>query len=890
MTGEALEPATEPVSIFQSDLPLDAKLERARTELLDLSARNRLLNIRRSAKSAKTLEIIDERGPEVFRLLARESKAFTFLPGKGAMAEDDEHGEIVDLAQPEDDGVDARGVANRHADTRLQTRLTSNGLQKKLLDLYYDARTLEEEQGVNILFLAIGTLKWIDPNNPANARYAPLVLVPVELERGNAAEKFKLRARQEDFAANLSLEAYLDRVHRLKMPVFEAGDDFEVSAYAASVAEAVASKPQWVADENDIVLGFFSFAKFLMYRDLDPQAWPPSDRLADHPLLRPLISDGFPEGEPLLSEDASIDASIAPADMIHIVDSDSSQTLAVEEVRRGRDLVIQGPPGTGKSQTIANVIAAAVADGKTVLFVAETMAALEVVKRRLDSTGVGDACLELHSNKANKRAVLEELRRTWELGAPRTENLDALTARLTEVRDKLNTHADRLHQPLGTASYTPYDVIGHLVRLKHGGVKPGYLRLDNAVGWTKGDFDQRSKLILELAERVLDLGAPGKHLWRGVDLARATPPEIARLEARLAALCERLEEMREDYAGIAEALDSAPPGTFDALPALAELATRLATAPDLVAEALAAEIWDRPDIVRAILESGAEHSRLREALAGTFKDHAWTTPMASIQEGLADLDPETPIAAFVRARVLAEQIPDLLEQGRRLAEAAGRSDAPTTVRELETLAQVGERVAHAPDADPVAFAQDLWNSGVERASDLASAVKVLETAKSDVGTGLSEAAWSSDLSGARGVLAAQGGSLLRFFNAEWRAADRLVRSFQSDPKAPLQQRLVLMDALAKGKAALKTIEQEDDFGRKAFASDWRGELSSSAPLLALVEWMRSLRGLGAEPRLIVGAKPDRRRLDDLSRGLAAQLDKVRSELSALWDDAGPAKS
>jgi hypothetical protein len=212
-----LVPATEPVSVFQSDLPIDVKLERARTELLDLSARNRLLNIPRSAKSAKTLEIVDERGSEVFRLLVKDGKAFTFLAGRGeVVASEDGEEEIAELVQPEDDGVDSRGVPNRHADTRLQTRLTPAGLQKKLLDLYYDARTLEEEQGVNILFLAIGTLKWIDPNNATAVRYAPLVLVPVELERGNAAEKFKLRMRQEEVAANLSLEAYLDRLHGLR--------------------------------------------------------------------------------------------------------------------------------------------------------------------------------------------------------------------------------------------------------------------------------------------------------------------------------------------------------------------------------------------------------------------------------------------------------------------------------------------------------------------------------------------------------------------------------------------------------------------------------------------------------------------------------------------------
>ncbi len=139
------------------------------------------------------------------------------------------------------------------------------------------------------------------------------------------------------------------------------------------------------------------------------------------------------------------------------VDSDSSQTIAVHEARRGRNLVIQGPPGTGKSQTIANIIASAIADGKTVLFVAEKMAALEVVKRRLDNSGVGDACLELHSHKAKKRDVVRELERTWQLGAPKGEEPDALLRRLTEARDRLNEHADRMHRVHGCSGLTPYE-------------------------------------------------------------------------------------------------------------------------------------------------------------------------------------------------------------------------------------------------------------------------------------------------------------------------------------------------------------------------------------------------------------------------------------------------
>jgi hypothetical protein len=547
--SESAVAVEEETSIFQSALPIETKLERARTELLDLSARNRLLNMPRSGKSAKILEVVDERSSEVFRILVQDGRAMTFLPGKaapggaGVEANEDDQEEIAELAQPEDDGLDERGVANRHADNRLQTRLTPAGLQKRLLDLYYDARTLEEEQGVNILFLALGSLKWVDPTNDKNVRHAPLMLIPVSLERGNAAEKFKLRWRQEDIAANLSLEAFLDRVHGIKLPTFDSNDEFDLAKYIAAVGEAVAAKPGWSTQEDDIVLGFFSFAKFLMYRDLDPTNWPKSAQLSEHGIIKPLVADGFDAGEPLLSEDANLDEHIAPPELLHIVDSDSSQSLAIHEVRKGRNLVIQGPPGTGKSQTIANIVAAAVADGKTVLFVAEKMAALEVVKRRLDNAGVGDACLELHSNKANKRAVLEELRRTWELGPPKGDGAASVNARLAETRGLLNAHAARLHQRTGAPGFTPYQVIGHLTRLRQAGYLPNDLRLDHPEEWSSEQLDERSLLVDELAERVSDTPLSSSCTSRGRDAWLWQKPQFAITKAcsrsRLQRPCRR---------------------------------------------------------------------------------------------------------------------------------------------------------------------------------------------------------------------------------------------------------------------------------------------------------------------------------------------------------------
>lgn len=212
----------------------------------------------------------------------------------------------MDLAVPEDDVADERGVFSRHSDTRLQTRLTPKGLQKRLLELYFDARTLEEEQGVNILYLTLGMLRWVDPGNAANIRHAPLLLIPVSLERGNAGEKFKLRARPEEFASNLSLEAWLDRVHGIRLPAFEASDGFDPMAYMDEVAETVAAKTGWAVLHDDMALGFFSFAKFLMYRDLDPANWPDHARISDRPLVRGLLADGFQGAEGMIPEEAKI--------------------------------------------------------------------------------------------------------------------------------------------------------------------------------------------------------------------------------------------------------------------------------------------------------------------------------------------------------------------------------------------------------------------------------------------------------------------------------------------------------------------------------------------------------------------------------------------------------
>jgi very-short-patch-repair endonuclease len=881
-----------PVSVFQSDLSIDEKLDRARTELLDLSARNRLLNMPRSSKGAKAVEIVDEVSTEVFRLLAQEGKTLTFLPGKAAQSDDgtnegaiDGSDEIADLAQPEDDLADSRGVFSRHADTRLQTRLTPKGLQKRLLDLYFDARTLEEEQGVNILYLALGALKWIDPSNAANIRFAPLVLVPVQLERGNAGEKFKLRMRQEDYASNLSLEAFLDRVHGIRLPAFEASDSFDPKLYFGEVADAISSKPGWEVQPDVIVLGFFSFAKFLMYRDLDPQTWPNGGRITDRALVRGLLSDGFKGSEGMIPEDANIDAFIPPAEMLHIVDSDSSQALVVHEVRRGRDMVIQGPPGTGKSQTIANIVASAVADGKTVLFVAEKMAALEVVKRRLDATGVGDACLELHSNKANKKAVLEELRRTWELGAPRHQDAGSLHLRLTEARDRLNDHARRMHAPHPASGLTPYQVIGQLTRLRLDGEKPGDLALVRPETWSADDFAERHAVVSDLAERVDVIGPPAEHPWRGVGLSSILPTDVERLGERVTGIAARVEAVNGAQAALASSLEVPPAHSLDDISILLILAARVAGAPEIAGSAFADPSWEQSaDDIDRLLAKGQRYGYLRSELALLVSESGWTTDLTEAAAALAQLPPAFSPEDFKQVGSLAALLPRLLAEVGNLARSVGR-DAPTTLEETRHLAIIGERVAMAPAGDADAFAADVWDAGVERAGDLVDAVATFETALEAVSGNLTDAAWTLDLAAQRATLASHGSGFLRFFSGEWRKANRLVRSVLTSPTLPLDDTLSLLDSLSKGQAAKRQLEEDDVFARAAFGAEWRGTRSSSSTLLAVVEWMRSLKGLGAEPRMIAARRPDRveigaraQRTSDLIGQTAPVLDRMWSAL------------
>jgi very-short-patch-repair endonuclease len=615
------------------------RLLKERHSLLDLSSRNRLLNTPLRTRNNRAIEIVDERASEVFRLLT-SGKALTFLPGVQLSEEErselDPEDDITGgIPQPEDDKVDDRGVASRHADLRLQTRLTSEGLQKRLFDVWYDAQTLEQEQGVNVLYLAIGLLKWFDNDASDVARHAPLVLLPVKLERISAADKFKLKWREEPSSINLTLQAKMKAEFSILIEDFADEDEVNLTAYCEKISATVANQKRWEVLPDSMVLGFFSFSKFLMYRDLDPDNWPSEAAIDAHPLVSGLLRDGFPHSSPLVDEGAPIDEVIPPIELHHVVDADSSQTVAIAEVAGGRTLVVKGPPGTGKSQTITNIIAAAVARNKKVLFVAEKMAALDVVHRRLQQVGLGPLTLELHSNKVNKRAVLEELKRTRDaqLRPPRGDL--TVVQKLGDAGSALNGYAKRLHTPLKPCDLAPQAILGRLIRNQASTALESF-SLSRAETWNREAVAQRQALARELTDRHLALGPIPQHPWRGVARGPVDPIERNTIMRTVDALARRLEGIIANAAVATEILGVAGPTTVgDFANSLDVLqVTPLPTGTDRPALALPEWTTLSSDEAKQLIHAGRVYSETWAAAEAAFNATGTTADLTAIRTAL----------------------------------------------------------------------------------------------------------------------------------------------------------------------------------------------------------------------------------------------------------------
>jgi hypothetical protein len=657
--------------------PLATRLEEARRGLLDLSTRNRLLALPKPGRS-RGVVIFEAEDADFVLAELRQGRAFGFEP-----VGEDAPPEAASPRRRTARGKAATGVAVPdpakareawQADHLLRARLSPAEYERRLRDLLADARTAREETGITTLSLALGTLAWRDPGTPGTERLAPLALLPVTLERRGVSQDFRLLAAGPEVQENLSLREKLATDFGVPLPAFDA-ETYDPTRWAEAVAAVIGTREGWRVDPDGLALGLFSFAKFLMWRDLDPAANP---GLLAHPVVRSLVGGGMLAAPPPFPDDADVDAAIPVEKLDHIMEVDGSQALAAEAVRKGAPkpgefgghTVIQGPPGTGKSQTILNIIAQAVLDGRKVLFVAEKLAALEVVQRRLGVAGLGAACLELHSEKQSKRAVLDELRATLALPPVVRPDRDALVKRLGALRARLNGHAGAMAAPVGESGRALHEVVGNLVSLRAAGVPVPDFTV--AAGeWTAARIEAARDAVRDLAARVAE-GAPASP-WRGVTRA-VTGPDRDRLLQRLPALIRSLAAGGQDGPA--------------ALAAGAARASRLATAPAHDPAAMAHPAWQADHApLRAVAEAAA-------ALAAATADprlRPGALEVEGIDEARAALASGGGILGFLSgaqraAKAVAAQVArDAADPLPALDAAMAGRDAARRLREAEPL-------------------------------------------------------------------------------------------------------------------------------------------------------------------------------------------------------------
>lgn len=418
--------------------------------------------------------------------------------------------------------------SRKFGDKDLLTPLGDRALDRRLRTLDSHAHLSLSEQGVHCLYVAFGFLKWFESVDSEVEHLSPLILVPMSLSRDSADAPWELVEAEDDAIDNLCLRERLKQEFGMVLPPLpDIGDLEEEGArleFLESVRQTIAANERWEVQDR-CALGRFAFPKVAMWQDLGDHV----DAVLSNPLCRSIGGDesippqhsfGFKSPLP---EAATLDDVIEPGEVKTILDCDSSQLEAIVAARRGVSFVLDGPPGTGKSQTIANIIADALSEGRRVLFVSEKVSALEVVKRRLDDCGLGDFCLECHSSKANRKAVLDELKYCLDLPV---EVYDDVTPKLDEAKQRrtsLNSYVRSIHRRRPPLGLSPYELYGHVSRSHRlGHAVKSRCELPSVDHLDRAQFEEWLRLLDRASESSNVIRHYQRHPWRGCQLTVRT--------------------------------------------------------------------------------------------------------------------------------------------------------------------------------------------------------------------------------------------------------------------------------------------------------------------------------------------------------------------------------
>ncbi len=603
---------SKPEPLIDEETSKGTRLERWQRKLLDLSLRNPLLNYR-STQTAIPIICPD---PGLLEDKLAEGKSISLLPLPSMTTDEGRDDDIHGVRTGKN--LNEEFVSSALMRNEIYVSEDKNKLETRMVSLYRKAKADLEEGGANTLFLALGFLVWKREDKKDKKFRAPLILIPVELKRKSVRSGVKLVLHDDEPRFNTTLLEMLRQdigldIQGLDGELLADESGVDVTAIWAKIRQKIKNVEGFEVTE-EVVLGTFSFAKYLMWKDLVDR----TDKLKENPVVRHLMDTPRESYTTDLAfpEPCELDKRYAPKEIFTPLPADSSQLSTVIASGQGKDFVIIGPPGSGKSQSISNMIAHLMGAGKTVLFVSEKAAALNVVYRRLKDVGLGDFCLELHSNKAKRVDVLNQFRNAWDVAEDMTQDEWVKEAgHLKKRRDELNKYVECLHAVYRNG-LTIHKAIGFVVKNKD--IPKINLSYKNVDQHTEDDLTKLREHVHDLkisAEKLENVTEHPLNVIAQANWSNAWQREIIHIAEALALSAKQLQEA---IAAISNKLN------FDE----DDLSLEQVEALSMLAEAITDAYRLKPDF--ALDSSGGENITDAETASGLLAEYRKITENLSV--------------------------------------------------------------------------------------------------------------------------------------------------------------------------------------------------------------------------------------------------------------------
>ena len=630
-------------------------------KLLDLSMRNMLINMRLTKAVVPLLtadiEVVED------ALADGEEFQVTSRPLEWDLAQINVfHAENTNQLGPYKDLI---ALECKHK--RIPTIYSEKELNHTLTKMYRSAKSSLEENGASTLYLAMGLLRWFEKKTEdAVPRYAPIVLIPIEIIRKSASKGYTMRMRDEDAQINITMLEFLKQNYSIvigglnPIPTDEHGLDMK--KIFAIIRHAIIDETMWDIVESCFI-GNFSFSQFVMWNDIHNR----TDFLERNKIVRSLIK-GAVDWDCTIPENVDTEEAYLP------ITADASQLRAINMAANEVSFVLHGPPGTGKSQTITAMIANALTRGRSVLFVAEKMAALEVVQKRLNALGIGDFCLELHSNKATKKAVLDQLKRSLELDVYGTKTeYESKIQDIRSMRENLDAYVKALHirRSFGKSLRELIDLYEMIPVCE----KEVIFDPDYAGNLTQSELDNQRQVLERLVAAGRGVGHPSSHALKAVQQTEYSQNLKIELEDVVGSYLSALESYRESAAAFADVMGIQQPKTKEEwvqLRQYAEGAASVETIPKFLmkAENIDIEFLGPMDY----MQKAEEFQKRKEALLSQWNENFLCMDLSiyhkkyddagkrflGLEKGKALNALKDEMQAFASFPVLVEKIPVLL--------------------------------------------------------------------------------------------------------------------------------------------------------------------------------------------------------------------------------------